>query len=158
MISFGQIIDPDTNPSHAWEATRLFTYGSIITNLTATMLALLAILFCSDVEGNARHKLLEDIHSLPHQVSIHNKRIPRESQIDKHGLIKEFGMSRFYKWAEFGQLLWVIFGMCSTFLAFTTWIWLSQSHLVFGLLMVPIVFGFFGSSICLIVPVIPSYY
>lgn len=156
MISFGQIIGPQTDPSPVWEAARAFIYGSVITNLTATMLALLAILFCSELESNALRKVLDEEDSLPHRVARHKELIPAKTQRDKHGLIRAFGISPYYKWVELGQLIWVILGMCSTFLALASWVWLSQSHTVFVLLMMPLGFGFVGLAVCLIGPIITN--
>jgi hypothetical protein len=145
MVGLAQMLDSHTNSGSTWEAARIFIYGSIITNLTGTMLALLGIVYCMEVEGRARHMAFYSIDSLPYLVARHRESIPADLRlINRTELLIEFGMMPYYHWVEQGQRLWLAYGMHSTFLALVTWIWLSQTHTVFGVLMVPIVLGYSG--------------
>lgn len=138
-MTLAQIVasDPKVGTSSAWIALQVFTYGSIISNITTAMLALLAIIFCTELplktfdQGYTRNTI--DLSSL--------EQIP--------ALLREFGMSKYYKWVIWGQLSWLILSIIFTFLALITWVRLSQPGPVFWISFIIAILGFGGLSICL---------
>jgi hypothetical protein len=64
--------------------------------------------------------------------------------MDHDRLLVVFGMSRRYTWLDWGAAVWILLGYINTFVALSMWIWLTQTHMVAGALMVVIAPALFG--------------
>jgi hypothetical protein len=152
MLTLAQIVASDLNAkdSAAWIALQVFTYGSIISNITTAMLALLAIIFCAELPFNAHKRGVQMKDSWPSRPA-HNQEGSTQQVDPIHSplLFGQFGMSKFYRWVMWGQLAWLILSMILTFLAMITWVKLSQPTVVFWTSLAITIMGFGGLAICL---------
>lgn len=152
MLTLAQIVASDANvqESAAWTALQVFTYGSIISNITTAMLALLAVIFCTELPFQAHSRGLQMKDSWPSRL-VHNEEWSTH-QVNLTSfpvLFDQFGMSKFYKWVIWGQLAWLTLSIVLTFLAMVIWIRLSQPIIVFWTSLAIALMGFGGLVICL---------
>jgi hypothetical protein len=153
MATLSQSTSLDTDDhSFGWEAIRFFIYGAIINNLVAATCAMWAMWMYADLPERAHQLVLVDENSLPARIS-RGELLTREEILHEGNLLlAEFGIYRTHDWILVGEVIWTTAGMFLTFLSLTTYVWLTQSRVVAGSLMIFVVPGFFG----LVVPMMSA--
>jgi len=143
MATFAQSISPNDDTSAGWEALRFFTLSAVFNNLMVAMCAMWAMWTYADFPEDAHRLSILDDDSWPARVA-RGERLTRDLIMDPYNqLLQEFGMYRSNNWIIFGELIWTVLGLILTFLALTTYVWLTQSKAVAGSLMMFFVPGFF---------------
>jgi hypothetical protein len=134
MIGMGQVINSETDTSNAWEAVRVLTYGSVISNLTSAMCALYVMVMCADIPQQAHTLAATDPDSWPAKF-VAKQELDLNLIENEYDLLREFGMPATYARMEYWQLTWLIVGLVSMFLAITVWSWAAQTRVVAALLL-----------------------
>ncbi|KIM22588.1 hypothetical protein M408DRAFT_28629 [Serendipita vermifera MAFF 305830] len=143
MATFAQTISTRTEDSVGWEVMRFFTYGAIINNLVAAMCSMYAMWIYADFPQVSHRLSVVKNDSWPARVA-RGEMLSRELVLDEYRIFKEFGIYKAHMLVLLGAALWTVLGLLLTFMAITTYLWLTLSTAVAGSLMMFIVPGFFG--------------